>query len=121
MRQIKPLKQRGPMMLMDKVFNIGIFSSDTQNYVCTEVTDLGSDGTTKTYEVHIKWLPTTYNVPEVLRMDITLNSGNNHIVVQLFEKKENGVYLPLYHKAYDKERIASVTKMQDMIHALIKD
>ena len=118
MRQIK---QRGPMMLMDKEFNIGIFSADTQTYVCTRVTNLGNDGTYKKYGVHFKWLPTTYNVPEVLRMDITLNTGSNHIEVQLFEQKDNGTYLPLYHRGYDKERISSVAKMQDMINDLIKD
>ena len=118
MRQIK---QRGPMMLMDKEFNIGIFSADTQTYVCTRVTNLGNDGTYKKYGVHFKWLPTTYNVPEVLRMDITLNTGSNHIEVQLFEQRPNGTYIPLYHRGYDKERISSVAKMQDMINDLIKD
>ena len=117
---MKQIKQRGPMMLMDKVFNIGIFSADTQKYVCTEVNDLGSDGTTKTYEVHFKWLPTTYNVPEILRMDIILNNGNNHIIVQLFEKRPNGVHIPLFHRGYDKERISSVANIQSMINDLIK-
>jgi hypothetical protein len=120
MKKIFPKKERGPMMLMDKVFTIGIFSADRQQYVCTEVTDLGTDGTTKTYEVYFKWLPTTYSVPEVLRMDITLNTGSNHIGIQLFEKKENGRYIPLYHRGYDKERISSVAKIQDMINNLIK-
>ena len=118
MRQIK---QRGPMMLMDKEFNIGIFSADTQTYVCTRVTNLGNDGTYKKNGVHFKWLPTTYNVPEVLRMDITLNTGSNHIEVQLFEQRPNGTYISLYHRAYDKERISSVAKIQDMLNDLIKD
>ena len=112
---------RGPMMLMDKVFNIPLFCAKEQHYICTEVTDLGNDGTIKKYGVHFKWLPTTYNVPEVLRMDITLNAKHNHIEVQLFEKKDNGSYLPIYHRGYDKERISSVAKMQDMIYDLIKD
>ena len=111
---------RGPMMLMDRVFTIGIFCAATQKYVCTEVTDLGSDGTTKTYEVHFKWLPTTYNVPEVLRMDITLNTGSNHIGIQLFSKLSTGAYIPLFHRGYDKERISSVANIQSMLNDLIK-
>ena len=112
---------RGPMMLMDKVFSIPIFSANTQQYVCTEVADLGSDMTYKKYGVYFKWVKSTYAVPDIMRMDITLNTGSNHIDVQLFEKRENGAYLPLFHRGYDKERISSVAKMQDMINDLIKD
>lgn len=111
---------RGPMMLMDKVFTIGIFSADTQQYVCTEVADLGGDMTSKKYGVYFKWLRSSYSVPEIMRMDITLNHGSNHIDVQLFEKRPNGSYIPLFHRGYDKERISSVAKIQDMLNDLIK-
>jgi IMP cyclohydrolase len=51
-----------------------------------------------------------------------MHSARDKIVVSVFNNKnENGVYLPLYHKAYDKERISSIEKIQDMIHALIKE
>jgi hypothetical protein len=120
MKKIFPKKERGPMMLMDKVFTIGIFSANTQQYVCTKVTDLGNDGTYKKYGVHFNWLPTTFAVPEIMRMDITLNNGSNHIEVQLFEKRPNGSYLPLFHKGYDKERISSVVNIQSMLNDLIK-
>jgi hypothetical protein len=120
MKKIFPKKERGPMMLMDKVFTIGIFSADKQQYVCTEVEDLGGDMTSKKYAVYFKWLPTTYNVPEVLRMDITLNTGSNHIGIQLFEKRPNGAYIPLFHRGYDKERISSVANIQSMLNDLIK-
>jgi hypothetical protein len=111
---------RGPMMLIDKVFTIGMFSANTQQYVCYKVTDLGNDGTYKKYGVHFKWLPTTYAVPEIMRMDITLNTTHNQIEVQLFEKRPNGSYLPLFHRSYDKERIASVANIQSMLNDLIK-
>jgi hypothetical protein len=55
-------------MLMDKVFNIGIFNAATQLYVCTEVADLGSDANSKKYGVYFRWLPSTYAVPEVLKI-----------------------------------------------------
>ena len=121
MKKIFPKKERGPMMLMDKVFTIGIFAADTQQYVCTEVADLGGDMTSKKYGVYFKWLKSSYSVPEIMRMDITLNTGSNHIGIQLFEQRPNGTYISLYHRAYDKERISSVAKMQDMINDLIKD
>ena len=121
MKKIFPKKQRGPMMLMDKVFTIPLFSADTQQYVCTEVADLGGDMTSKKYGVYFKWLKSTYSVPEILRMDVTLNTGSNHIGIQLFEQRPNGTYIPLYHRAYDKERISSVANIQSMINDLIKD
>jgi len=121
MKKIFPKKERGPMMLMDRVFTIGIFSATAQQYVCTEVADLGADSSGKKYGVHFKWIPTSFSVPEIMRMDITLNNGNNHIDVQLFEKRPNGSYIPLYHRGYDKERISSVANIQNMIYDLIKD
>jgi len=115
MRQIK---QRGPMMLIDKVFNIPLFSANTQEYICTEVVDLGSDGLSKTYGLYFKWLPTSYSVPEVIRIDITVNTGSNHIGVQLFEKRNSGNYIPLFNRGYDKQRISSVANIQSMIQDL---
>ena len=120
MKKIFPKKERGPMMLMDKVFTIVIFAAYKQQYVCTEVADLGSDINGKKYGVYFKWIPTSFSVPEIMRMDITLNNGSNHIEVQLFEKRPNGAYLPLFHRSYDKERISSVANIQSMLNDLIK-
>jgi hypothetical protein len=110
---------RGPMMLMDKVFNIPIFSANNQEYICTEVADLGSDAISKTYGVYFKWIPSSYSVPEVLRMDVIINNGSNHIEIQLFEKRNSGSYIPLYHRGYGRERISSVANIQNMIQELI--
>jgi hypothetical protein len=121
MKKIFPKKERGPMMLMDKVFNIGIFNAATQQYVCTEVANLGSDANSKKYGVYFRWLPSTYAVPEVLKIDITLNNGSNHIEVQLYEKYKSGKYILQYNKGFDKERISSVAKIQSMLNDLIKD
>jgi len=122
MKKIFPKKERGPMMLMDKVFNIGIFNAATQLYVCTEVADLGSDANSKKYGVYFRWLPSTYAVPEVLKVDITIGpTGSNHIEVQLYEKYKSGKYILQYNKGFDKERISSVAKIQSMLNDLIKD
>lgn len=87
MKKIFPKKQRGPMMLMDKVFNIPIFNAATQQYVCTEVADLGSDANSKKYGVYFRWLPTSYNVPEILRMDITI--GPTEVIILKFSCTKN--------------------------------
>ena len=111
-----------PHNLIDKVFTIPVFAALTQEYICTEVADLGIDANSKTYGLYFKWLPTSYSVPEVVRIDITLRpQQTNQIEIQLFEKSNSGNYIPLYHRSYDGERISSVTKIQDMIKDLIKD
>lgn len=112
---------RGPVMLVDKVFTIPVFAALTQEYICTEVAPLGIDANSKKYGVYFKWLPSSYSVPEVIRIDITLTQQTNQIEVQLFEKKNSGNYIPLYHRSYDGDRISSVTKIQDMIKDLIYD
>lgn len=119
---MKEIKQTGPMMLVDKVFSIPVFHAQQQQYVCTEVADLGMDAYSKKYGVYFKWLPTTYAVPEVLRLDITLRpQQTKQIEVQLFEKANSGNYIPLYHRSYDMERISSVKNIQSMINDLITD
>jgi hypothetical protein len=57
---MKKIKQVGPIMLVNKIFTIPLFSAANQQYVCTEVADLGVDATSKRYGIYFKWLPTTY-------------------------------------------------------------
>ena len=122
MKKIFPKKQRGPMMLMDKVFNIPIFNAATQQYVCTEVADLGSDANSKRYGIYFKWLPTTYNVPEILRMDIELWNQQFEptlVNISLYEKTKTGSYVVTCNGHFDKDCISSPAKIQTMINELI--
>lgn len=118
---MKEIKDKEPMMLVDKVFTIPLFSAKQQQYVCTEVANLGVDANSKKYGVYLKWINSSYSVPEVIRIDITLRPHQtDQIEVQLFEKTNSGNYIPLYHRSYDKERISSVAKIQSMITDLIQ-
>lgn len=119
---MKKIKDKGPMMLVDKVFSIPLFSAKQQQYKCTEVADLGTDANSKKYGVYFKWIASSYSVPEIIRLDITLRpQQTKQIEVQLFEKNSGGNYIPLYHRSYDMERISSVKNIQTMINDLIAD
>ena len=119
---MEEIKQTGPGMLLNKVFSIPVFSAKKQQYRCTEVADLGSDANGKKYGVYLNWIASSYSVPEVLRLDITLRpQQTKQIEVQLFEKANSGNYIPLYHRSYDMERISSVKNIQRMTNDLITD
>ena len=119
---MKEIKQRGPMMLVDKVFTIPVFAAYKQQYVCTEVAELGVDATSKKYGIYFKWLPSTYSVPEILRMDIEIYQQNvKPILVQvsLYEKTNSGNYIVVCNGHFDEDCISTPSKIQDMILKLV--
>jgi|LakMenEpi03Aug12_release.lakeMendotaPanAssembly.Ray.scaffolds.fasta_scaffold1516928_1 hypothetical protein len=123
MKKIFPKKERGPMMLMDRVFTIPLFQANTQQYVCTKVAELSSDANSKTYGLYFKWLPTTYSVPEILRMDIEIYKQNvkPHLVnISLYEKTNSGNYVVTCNGHFDEDYISTPAKIQTMIERLIK-
>jgi hypothetical protein len=119
---MKKIKQVGPIMLVNKVFTIPLFSAAHQQYVCTEVADLGVDTTSKRYGIYFKWLPTTYSVPEILRMDIEIYQQKvKPILVQvsLYEKTNSGNYVVTCNGHFDEDCISTTAKIQTMINELI--
>jgi hypothetical protein len=119
---MKEIKQKGPMMLVNKVFNIPVFSAQHQQYMCTEVAELGVDATSKRYGIYFKWLSSTYSVPEVLRMDIEIYQQNvKPILVQvsLYEKTNSGNYVVVCNGHFNEDCISTPLKIQNMIIDLI--
>ena len=111
---------RDPIMLVDKVFDISLFAAYGQQYICTEVADLGVDVRSKRYGVYLKWLPTSYSVPEVLRMDIEIFSSSTSLVnVSLYEKNSYGSYIITCNGTFDRDLISTPTKIQTLINELI--
>jgi hypothetical protein len=119
---MKKIKQVGPIMLVNKVFTIPLFNAATQQYVCTEVTELGSSTHSKTYGLYFKWLPTTYSVPEILRMDIEIYKQNVKpflVNISLYEKTNSGNYVVTCNEHFDEDDISTPAKIQTMIERLI--
>jgi hypothetical protein len=119
---MKKIKQVGPIMLVNKVFTIPLFSAAHQQYVCTEVAELGTTTHSKTYGIYFKWLPSTYSVPEVLRMDIEIYKQNVKpflVMVSLYEKTNSGNYVVTCNGHFDEDYISTPAKIQTMIERLI--
>jgi len=113
---------RGPMMLMDKEFNIPFFSADKQMYVCTEVANTGSDNYGRKYAVFFKEIPSNYSVPEIARLDITIsNDSLNSVKIEMYEKRKNGNYIRLFTAAVSSESIQSLKGIKKMLVDLVKN
>jgi len=113
---------RGPMMLMDKDFNIPLFQANTQMYKCTEVANTGSDNYGKKYAVFFKEIPQNYSVPEIVRLDITIsNESLNSIKVEMYEKRKNDSYIILFNACIPSESIQSLNGIRKMLIDLAKN
>lgn len=120
---MKEIKQRGPMMLMDRVFTIPLFCAEHQQYVCTEVAELDTTTHSKTYGIYFKSLPSTYSVPEIVRMDIEIYKQNVKpflVNISLYEKTNSGNYVVTCNGHFDEDYISTPAKIQTMIERLIK-
>ena len=112
---------RGPMMLMDKDFNIPLFQANTQMYKCTEVANTGSDNYGRKYAVFFKEIPQNYSVPEIVRLDITISNDTlNSTKVEMYEKRKNG-YTILFNAAISSESIQSLNSIRKMLIDLAKN
>lgn len=115
---MKEIKQKGPMMLVDKVFTIPVFAAYKQQYVCTEVAELGVDATSKRYGIYFKWIASSYSVPEILRMDIEIYQQKvKPILVQvsLYEKTNSGNYVVVCNGHFKEDCISTLSNIQNMI------
>ena len=117
---MKKINKLQPGILVGMEFNIPLFCADNQMYVCTEVADMGNDAESKKYGLYFRWLPTSYNVPSVLRLDIVIQNNHNTIDMELYEKNNSGNYIKIYHKIYSKNDIASLEKIKTTIVDLVK-
>jgi hypothetical protein len=109
---------RGPMMLMDREFNIPVFNATYQKYKCTEVAYLGLDANSKRYGLYFKEIPTSnYSVPEVLRLDLDIIGSNVSVV--LYEKTKGGNYTKITNGVCKYNDIQSVAGIQQLIHNII--
>jgi len=113
---------RGPIMLMDKEFNIPFFADDKQMYVCREVAETGSDNTGKKYAVFFKEIHRGYSVPEIARLDITIsNDSLNSVKIEMYEKRKNDNYIQLFTASVPTESIQSLKSFKKMLVDLVKN
>ena len=83
---------RGPVMLIDREFNIPLFNADKQMYLCIGVSEIATSPGGKDYNISLSEVKQNYAVPE--RVDINLfiptdgNGGLAHVTMN--EIRTNG-------------------------------
>ena len=68
---------RGPVMLIDREFNIPLFNAETQMYVCTDVSEIATSPGGKDYTIHFSEVKQKYSVPERVDIDLFVPSDGN--------------------------------------------
>ena len=108
-----------PQDLVDMQFTIPVFCANTQMYKCIEVKDyVNSQNPKKQYELYFEWIPSSYNVPLKMRLNILL-SNSNSVDLMLFEKLDSGKYERIHHKVYTRTHISSVKNIEAALKRLV--
>ncbi len=87
---MRKLTKYSPNVLVGMEFNIPLFNAKTQMYRCSEVkeTTSGVNVDHKNYTLYFSWIPTSYNVPELIEVEIYIPDSSPNTLVQFFEIKD---------------------------------
>ena len=113
---------RGPVMLIDREFNIPLFNAETQMYVCTDVSEIATSPGGKDYNISLSEVKQNYSVPE--RVDINLfiptdgNGGLAHVTMN--EIRTNGRDIKLGQTLTPKENITTLERLKKVFYEMAK-
>lgn len=113
---------RGPVMLIDREFNIPLFNAETQMYVCTDVSEIATSPGGKDYNISLSEVKQNYSVPE--RVDINLfiptdgNGGLAHVTMN--EIRTNGRDIKLGQTLTPKENITTLVGLKKIFYEMAK-
>lgn len=114
---------RGPVMLIDREFNIPLFNADTQMYVCTDVSEIESSPTGKDYRISLSEIKQKYAVPE--RIDINLfiptmdaNGEPAHVIMNEVHPKRGDTVLTKV--MVTKSKLSSLAGLKEVFYNMAK-
>ena len=113
---------RGPVMLIDREFNIPLFSADRQMYLCIDVSEIATSPGGKDYNISLSEVKQNYSVPE--RVDINLfipsdgNGGLAHVTIN--EIRTNGRDIKLAQTLTPKENITTLEGLKKVFYKMAK-
>ena len=115
---------RGPVMLIDREFNIPLFNANKQMYVCTDVTEIATSPGGKDYNImlsEVKGL--NYSVPE--RVDVNMfipttdaNGELAHITMNEVDPKRGDIKLA--QTLTPKENITTLEGLKKVFYEMAK-
>ena len=113
---------RGPVMLIDREFNIPLFNADKQMYLCIDVSKIATSPGGKDYNISLSEVKQNYAVPE--RVDINLfiptdgNGGLAHVTMN--EIRTNGRDIKLAQTLTPKENITTLAGLKKIFYEMAK-
>lgn len=113
---------RGPVMLIDREFNIPLFNAETQMYTCIDVSEIATSPGGKDYNISLSEVKQNYSVPE--RVDINLfiptdgNGGLAHVTIN--EIRPNGNDIKLAQTLTPKENITTLEGLKKIFYEMAK-
>ena len=113
---------RGPVMLIDREFNIPLFNADKQMYLCIDVSKIATSPGGKDYNISLSEVKQNYAVPE--RVDINLfiptdgNGGLAHVTMN--EIRTNGRDIKLAQTLTPKENITTLAGLKKTFYEMAK-
>ena len=113
---------RGPVMLIDREFNIPLFNAETQMYVCTDVSEIATSPGGKDYTIHFSEVKQKYSVPERVDIDLFIPSDGNgglaHVTIN--EIRTNGRDVKLAQTLTPKENITTLEGLKKVFYEMGK-
>ena len=113
---------RGPVMLIDREFNIPLFNADKQMYLCIDVSEIATSPGGKDYNISLSEVKQNYAVPE--RVDINLfiptdgNGGLAHVTMN--EIRTTGRDIKLAQTLTPKENITTLAGLKKIFYEMAK-
>ena len=113
---------RGPVMLIDREFNIPLFNADKQMYLCIDVSEIATSPGGKDYNISLSEVKQNYSVPE--RVDINLfiptdgNGGLAHVTMN--EIRTTGRDIKLAQTLTPKENITTLAGLKKIFYEMAK-
>ena len=115
---------RGPVMLIDREFNIPLYNADKQMYLCIDVSEIASSPGGKDYNImlsEVKGL--SYSVPE--RVDVNMfipttddNGELAHITMNDVDPKRGDIKLA--QTLTPKESITTLAGLKEVLYNMAK-
>jgi hypothetical protein len=114
---MKKLTKKNPKYLKGLEFNIPLFSAANQDYICDEVkeTTNGVNVDHKNYTLYFSWIPSTYNVPEKIEVEIYIPNNSPNTLIQLFEITDKGKRLNLTKHTWMKKDLNSLSGIRKIL------
>ena len=113
---------RGPVMLIDREFNIPLFNADKQMYLCIDVSEIATSPGGKDYNISLSEVKQNYSVPE--KVDINLfipsdgNGGLAHITMNEVCPKRGEIKLA--QTLTPKENITTLEGLKKIFYEMAK-